>query len=197
MNDCLFIETMRVVNGEIANLQCHIDRMCRTVNEVYGTVVDVNKLRDLAVPDNAEKCRLVYGKQIESIEFGSYKPRQIDTLKLVEADADLDYHLKYANREALTHLHEQRGECDDVLIAKNGFITDTSYTNVVFTDGERFVTPDTYLLPGTMRANLLKLGNLVEAPISVNDIKKFTHIALINAMLPLGRLPLIPTSHIL
>jgi 4-amino-4-deoxychorismate lyase len=105
----------------------------------------------------------------------------------VEADAELDYHLKYLDRTALTQLSAQRGDCDEVLIVKDGFVTDTSFSNVVFTDGMRFVTPDTYLLPGTMRAMLLRSGAIVEAPVRVEDIGRFTHVSLINAMLPMGR----------
>jgi 4-amino-4-deoxychorismate lyase len=66
----------------------------------------------------------------------------------------------------------------------------------VFTDGKQFVTPTTYLLPGTMRASLLASGDIIEAPISVDDIKKYTHITLINAMLPLHTMPLIPIENI-
>jgi 4-amino-4-deoxychorismate lyase len=196
MNEKLFIETMRVVDGRIANIDGHISRMRSTCREVFGNERDLASLRELAVPDDAQKCRIVYGKDIVSIEFSDYVPRQIRTLKLVEADADLDYHLKYADRSALNALTAGREDCDEILIVKDGLITDTSYTNVVFTDGNCFFTPDSPLLPGTMRASLLKAGVISEATISVDDIKRYTHIALINAMLPLNALPLIPIGNI-
>jgi 4-amino-4-deoxychorismate lyase len=115
---------------------------------------------------------------------------------LVEVNEKLDYHLKYADRSVLTSLSEKRGDCDEILIIQNGHVTDTSFSNVVFTDGKRFVTPDTYLLPGTMRANLLRSATIMESSIRVEDIKRYTHIALINAMLPLNRIPFIPIEKI-
>jgi 4-amino-4-deoxychorismate lyase len=196
MNSQLFIETMRVVDGQIANLSGHIGRMQRTVREVFNCEPELQQLRNLAIPAEAKKCRIVYGKAIESIEFSDYKPRQISTLKLVEATPEVDYHLKYADRSALNKLAELRGDCDEILIVKDGQITDTSFSNVVFTDGQRFVTPSSYLLPGTMRAALLQSGIITEAPIRPGDLQQFTHVTLINAMLPLHAFTLIPISNI-
>jgi 4-amino-4-deoxychorismate lyase len=196
MNSQLFIETMRVVDGQIANLSGHIGRMQRTVQEVFKCEPELQQLRNLAIPAEAKKCRIVYGTAIESIEFVDYKPRHISTLKLVEATPELDYHLKYADRSALNKLAELRGDCDEILIVKDGQVTDTSFSNVVFTDGQRFVTPSSYLLPGTMRAALLQSGAVTEAPIRPGDLQQFSHVTLINAMLPLHAFPLIPISNI-
>lgn len=196
MKDLEFIETMRVVDGRIANLQDHLNRMQRTIREVFGLSPDFNTLEKIDIPHSAKKCRIIYTEQIQSIEFGDYQPRCINSLKVVEANSDLDYHLKYSDRTELTKLQNLRGNCDEVLIVKNGYITDTSFSNVVFTDGKLFVTPDTYLLPGTMRARLLNSGIMTETPIRTEDIALYTHIALINAMLPLESAPLIPINNI-
>jgi 4-amino-4-deoxychorismate lyase len=187
---------MRSAGGAIVNLQGHAERMRATVREVYGHEPELAQLADLALPDGAEKCRIVYDEAIRTVEFSGYTPRSISSLRLVEADAQLDYHLKYLDRTALTQLSAQRGGCDEVLIVKDGFVTDTSFSNVVFTDGKRFVTPDTYLLPGTMRAMLLRSGAIVEAPVRVEDIGSFTHVSLINAMLPMDRGAWIPVEKI-
>jgi 4-amino-4-deoxychorismate lyase len=196
MKEIQFIETMRIAGGAIVNLQGHAERMRATVREVYGHEPELAQLADLALPDGAEKCRIVYDEAIRTVEFSGYTPRSISSLRLVEADAQLDYHLKYLDRTALTQLSAQRGDCDEVLIVKDGFVTDTSFSNVVFTDGKRFVTPDTYLLPGTMRAMLLRSGAIVEAPVRVEDIGSFTHVSLINAMLPMDRGAWIPVEKI-
>jgi 4-amino-4-deoxychorismate lyase len=90
----------------------------------------------------------------------------VNSLKLVDVCSDFDYHLKFADRSALNSLRELRGDCDEILIVKNGYITDTSYSNVVFTDGQHFVAPSTFLLPGTMRASLLNWGLITEATIT-------------------------------
>lgn len=195
MKKIQFIETMRIADGAIANLHGHAERMSATVREVYGHEPELTQLSDLTLPEGAEKCRIVYDEAIRTVEFSGYTPRSISSLRLVEDDAELDYHLKYLDRTALTQLSAQRGDCDEVLIVKDGFVTDTSFSNVVFTDGKRFVTPDTYLLPGTMRAMLLRSGAIVEAPVRVEDIGRFTHVSLINAMLPMGRGGWIPVEH--
>lgn len=196
MKQIQFIETMRVVDGQIANLNAHLFRMRNTIIESFGANSDLPNLCSLVVPIDAKKCRIVYDTQIQSIEFSDYEPRRVTSLKLVEASPELDYHLKYADRSDLLSLRERRADCDDILIVKNGYITDTSYSNVVFTDGNVFVTPNSFLLPGTMRSLLLQKGEIAEASITIEDIKNYTHVALINAMLPLHTVPFIPVSNI-
>jgi 4-amino-4-deoxychorismate lyase len=191
----LFIETMRIEDGRIANQERHVDRMRRTIAEVYDTTAP--ELPELHIPDDSKKCRVVYGRKIESVEFSDYVPRCIRSLKLVEINGAIDYHLKYADRTALTALAAMKGDCDEVLMMRDGFITDTTFSNVVLTDGRRFVTPSTYLLSGTMRAALLDSGAISEAPITVADLERYTHIALINAMLPLHCAPLIPIDNVI
>jgi 4-amino-4-deoxychorismate lyase len=196
MNKIQFIETMHVVDGRIDNLQAHVERMRRSVSEVYGVERDFSLLQAMDIPSDAAKCRIVYDEEIRTTEFSGYTPRDIRTLRLVQADADLDYHLKYLDRTALNRLRDQRADADEVLIVREGFITDTSFSNVVFTDGRKFVTPSTCLLPGTRRARLLASGVVTAHPIRVDDIAQFTHIALINAMLPLDEKRLIPVTQI-
>jgi 4-amino-4-deoxychorismate lyase len=187
---------MRLVGGKIQNIEAHRNRINNTIKEAYGHVPCNDILQRLFFPKKIEKCRVVYADDLQYVQLCQYEPRKINTLKLVVADSDLDYHLKYLDRSDLEKLYDRREDCDDVLIVKDGFITDTSFSNVVFTDGKQFVTPSTYLLPGTMRASLLASGDIIEAPISVDDIKKYTHITLINAMLPLHTMPLIPIENI-
>jgi 4-amino-4-deoxychorismate lyase len=45
--------------------------------------------------------------------------------------------------------------CDDIIIVRNGFVTDASYANLIFRKGDEWFTPATFLLAGTMRAFLL------------------------------------------
>jgi 4-amino-4-deoxychorismate lyase len=196
MKDLVFFDTMRLVGGKIQNIEAHRNRINNTIKEAYGHVPCNDILQRLFFPKKIEKCRVVYADDLQYVQLCQYEPRKINTLKLVVADSDLDYHLKYLDRSDLEKLYDRREDCDDVLIVKDGFITDTSFSNVVFTDGKQFVTPSTYLLPGTMRASLLASGDIIEAPISVDDIKKYTHITLINAMLPLHTMPLIPIENI-
>ncbi|MCD8539847.1 MAG: aminotransferase class IV [Leadbetterella sp.] len=65
---------------------------------------------------------------------------------------------------------------------KNGHLTDTTYCNVALFDGKEWVTPDTFLLPGTKRAALIHNGMLREIPVTVRDLPGFEALAFINAM---------------
>jgi 4-amino-4-deoxychorismate lyase len=78
----------------------------------------------------------------------------IESLKLVE-DNTISYRHKYSDRSHLLELMNMRGDCDDILIVKDGYITDTSFSNIVFFDGDKWVTPARPLLRGTMRESLL------------------------------------------
>ena len=62
-------------------------------------------------------------------------------------------------------------------------ITDTSIANIAFYDGEKWLTPKRPLLKGTTRARYLKSGLVIEKDIFVDDIKLFTKVALMNAMI--------------
>ena len=65
---------------------------------------------------------------------------------------------------------------------KNGLITDTSYANIVFWDGQNWLTPSTPLLAGTKRARLLHESKIKEAEIRVDDLIKYEKARIINAL---------------
>ncbi|MDQ1244391.1 MAG: 4-amino-4-deoxychorismate lyase, partial [Campylobacterota bacterium] len=131
------------------------------------------------------RCRLTYdlSKSPHRIEvtYHEYKKRDISSLKLVYDD-EIEYALKSTCRDGLDALYDQRGECDDVLIVKNSLLTDTTIANIAFYDSKRWVTPALPLLKGTTRERLLRDGKIYEADIAVKDLKKFSKIALMNAM---------------
>jgi len=136
------------------------------------------------------RCRVIYSKTIENVEFLNHKYRQIDSLKLVE-DNQIDYRYKFANRQHLEKLFARRGDCDDILIVKNGCITDSFTANVIFYNGHRWHTPDTPLLPGTQRAKLLKEDKISVCRITPYDLRKYQKVGLINAMQDLDKMPVI------
>jgi 4-amino-4-deoxychorismate lyase len=76
-----------------------------------------------------------------------------------------------------------------VLIIKNDFITDTSYSNIVFWNGAQWITPDTFLLAGTQRTRLLEEGIILEKKIRAQDLPKYSHARLINSMLDFETTP--------
>ena len=203
----IYIETIRLENGRFHLLELHQLRMAATIREVYGNNIAVPDIKDTLdiitdIPsDGIYKCRIVYDKEIHDIELQPYTPRNVRSLKVVEAPVGLDYHLKSCDRTALSSLASLKGDCDEVIILKEGLITDTSYTNLIFHSNERLYTPRTPLLKGVMRSSLLNNGVIHETDIRPEDIHPdnrlgITEVSLINAMLPLGSGPIIPIRDI-
>lgn len=199
MSEPLFIETIRVENGTFIRPEMHLYRMHRTICEIFGSDLAFGLPDELIPADRREgviKCRIVYGKAIEELTFIPYTPRQIHSLQLIEANENIDYHLKYEDRAPLIRLLERRNGCDEILIIRNGAITDTSYSNVAFFDGRKYVTPDTFLLNGTRRQHLLQAGLITEMRITPADLPRFKRVVLLNAMLGLEENLSVPTGRI-
>ena len=195
------VETIRTEEGKLLNADFHNERLIRSLYDVFGFKTQINLKKLITVPEAANKgifkCRVEYGREIRKIEFLPYSIKPVRSLKLVE-DNDIDYRYKFCNRSAIDKLMEGRGVCDDILIVKNGFITDSSYANVIFLDPSGdWITPSTFLLPGTRRASLLKNGLIKETLITYADLKKYSEVKLINAMLGIGDTEGIPVGNLL
>ena len=189
---CLLVESLKVENGRPCHLTDHEYRM----NDARKVLFDINipidlkdQLTDIYTvgTNGILKCRIVYSDVIHSIEFQPYTPRIIRALHLIENNT-IDYTYKYADRSMFNclPLHEPD---TDFLIVKKGFITDTSFSNIAFYDGEQWVTPSTYLLNGTQRQRLLREGRIVSREIRVGDLPRFTSAKPINAMLDFDATP--------
>ncbi len=194
----LLIESICCVDGIMKNLEYHNARMNKSRYELFGCSDTINIGDIITVHHYAKtgiwKIRVHYDATINNIEYELYKRKSIQSLKLLYDDT-IDYSFKYADRSHLTRLFEQRGTADDILIIKNGCVTDSSSANVAFFDGKQWFTPTTPLLPGTKRAKLLDEGIIKERYITVDDISSFTHISLINAFLDIGDI-ILPTLSI-
>lgn len=178
-----FFETIKAIEGKVLNLSYHQARYESVLN--YFGISKSQNLKDfIQLPKNGlYKCRLTYDvyNNIE-VTYQVYKKREISSLKIVYDDS-IEYSMKYANRDKLDKLFALRGECDDILIVKNSLITDTSIANIAFFDGSRWITPALPLLRGTTRERLLREGKIFEEEIVVNDLEKFSQVALMNAMI--------------
>lgn len=192
------VETIKVLNGKIYNLLYHQMRSEYSF-EVYFQKKPFFLLQDvITIPEEFSeglvKLRFLYSKNDYKLEFSHYKPRKINTLKVIKNDS-IRYSLKFTDRLQINRLLKQKGNCDDILIVKNEFITDTSIANIVFYNGNEWVTPATPLLKGTCRDKLLKEGKIKEEIIKINDLHKFKSFYLINAMICGDLLP-IPIENI-
>ncbi|MFC2129652.1 aminotransferase class IV family protein [Bacteroidota bacterium] len=180
------LETIKIIGRQPLNLQWHQRRLDYAFHILFGTnnPMQLNEL--IQVPDTFGegllKCRFLYGSTDFKIEYSEHSPRQVSSLKIVQCDT-IDYSHKYTNRSMLTGLLEQKGEADDILIVRDGWITDTSYSNIVFFDGEAWFTPEEPLLEGTARNRLLAEGKIFPAKIQPENLKNYKSFKLINAML--------------
>lgn len=185
MNQNKFLETIKVFDGKIYNLSFHQDRYESVLNsfgiDSYQTLATFIK----APSKGLYRCRLVYtADNIEDIEvtFYKYTKKKINSLKIVYDDS-IEYCKKYLNRDTINELYEKRASCDDILIVKNSFITDTSIANIAFFKKGIWYTPKKPLLKGTTRQRLLDEKKIIEEDIKIEDLKNFSQIALFNAMI--------------
>ncbi len=196
----ILLETIKVENGTLQNLQFHQERLDRSRFEFLGLKDTIGLKSIIKVPDRARrgvfKCRVVYGETIVRIRFVSYRARLITTLKIV-VDNEIDYSYKYADRSKLEKLLLQKSDCDDILIVKNGLITDTSFSNIVFFDGTEWHTSNQPLLNGTKRESLLRTGKIRSCEIRIEDLWKYSKFALINAMLDSDKNTCLATENII
>ena len=183
-----FVETIKIENGTIHNLDFHQERMCRTAFLHYGTKPEI-RIDIATIPPHLQndrvKCRVLYASDILSVEFHAYQPKKIQSLQLVTGN-EIEYTHKSTDRNALNRLFDQRRGADDIIIVKNGQLADSSFANLVFEahTGELF-TSNSPLLAGTKRAFLLKNGIIKEREIRVEDLPAYKKVYLINAMIDL------------
>ncbi len=195
---CQLFETIKIINGEAMNLSLHDERLNRSRHQLFGNNDLLNLSEYITVPEDAKdgitRCRVIYDSSIRSVEFSPYIPADIKSLKIIDAGT-LVYDCKYLDRSRLTGLID-KSAADDILIQRNGCIADASFANIVFTDGRRWITPDTPLLYGTMRKALLHKGVIKEERITIKELSSFTHFRLINAMLGFEA-PILPVRNII
>ena len=178
----LLLETIKIEDGEVSNLSYHQAR-CDESRKVLFDSKDILDLSSLiqAPSKGLYRCRILYAEKIHSIEYIPYTPKEIHKLKIITSDLVYDH--KYANRDALNKLLQAQPDVDDILIEKEGYLTDTTIANIAFYDGEQWLTPEKPLLKGTMRAKLLDEGFLHTRNIKKEEITDYTHVALMNAMI--------------
>jgi len=173
-----YFETIRCDDFEVFNLQYHNKRISKTIG------LNINLQEYIYPPtDHLLKCKVIYSSNgIEKILYDKYTPREIQTLKIIEADS-YEYKYKYLNRDTLNSLYEKKGIADEIIIIKNGYITDTSIANIAILKDNRWITPSKPLLEGTMRDKLLENELIYEGQLTVKDLKQSKKLALMNAMI--------------
>ena len=189
-----FIETIKLKEGEFDRLKYHQQRIEMAFKLFYTEipVIDLEAyLQNITLPEKEiYKCRIVYDSEIRQVEFIPYQLQSVQTLKLIETNIESTVY-KPEDRTAINQAFSQRGECDDVLLVRNGLLTDTSYSNIALFNGQEWMTPRIPLLYGTQRAYLIENKMIIEADISVETLQNYQKIRLFNAMIEFGELEIL------
>lgn len=198
-----FLESICVRNGRAQRAELHWQRMHRSI---AGTppVPDMQAFDTLfasiephPIEDISYKLRIIYNAQgIEECSARPYVPKKVTTLQFHSIDNQFNYSLKYADRSEFETISQLYPSFVEPILIQDGEITDTTFSNLCFLDAQDglWYTPRKTLLAGTMRQYLLHNDLCIEKAIYTSEIHDFSHVALINAMLPLGTLMLHTTA---
>ena len=195
----MFLETIRIQDGHARHIADHIDRMRRTALHFGFTAPALPADLDALVPHTLRtgtvRCRIIYDHTLREITFTPYRRRCLERLIAVDAGA-MDYAFKYADRSPLERPNIRLSEADELLFVRGGYVTDTSYTNLILRRGDELVTPDTFLLDGTCRRRLLRTAQVRTAQVRLSDLSAYDELLLVNAMMPLGEALRLPVTSV-
>jgi len=173
-----YFETIKCEDYEVYNLSYHNKRVSNTIS------MNLNLQEYIYAPSNKLlRCKLIYDDSgILEVNYFPYKKREIKSFKLV-FDDNIEYSKKYLDRSSLDKLSEKKGECDEIIIIKNGFVSDTSIANIAIFDGDIWITPKKPLLNGSTRDRMLNEQLMIEKDITVEMLQNSKKLALMNAMI--------------
>ncbi len=181
-----FFESIKIENSVPLNLFFHQERVKQTFRDHFSSskqIPDLEKI--IIVPSDLGKgifkCRFLYNESGWKTEYTAYTPRKVASLKLIHID-NIDYSYKFTNRDVINKAFSLKNTSDDILIIKEGMITDTSIANIIFQKDKKWYTPANPLLHGTCRARLIARGIVIETEITLSNLNQYSHFMLINAM---------------
>jgi 4-amino-4-deoxychorismate lyase len=196
---CQLVESLKLKDGVIQHIGYHQNRLDSAMNELFPGAQKIDLTRIIPIPENCGsgiyKVRVLYGRSVDKIEIEPYVFRKIQSLKIVHHE-NIDYHLKYSDRQILNELFALRENCDDIIVVKNGLVTDSFAANLLFFDGENWLTPKTPLLKGTKRQFLLDQGIISETEIKEEEIRMYQKVGLINAIIDIEEMPVIAVENV-
>ena len=91
---CQLLETIKLEDGQLFNLTYHNRRMNAARRELFGITSPIDLAEYIQIPetciDGLYRCRIIYSKEIENIEFIPQKERSFTSLKIVSCN-EIDY----------------------------------------------------------------------------------------------------------
>lgn len=186
-----FLESIKLKDGVFFRLKYHQQRMDKALHVVYPKAPSINLaayLSNSVIPEQGVyKCRVIYDVQIHLVEFVPYQIRPVQTLQLIETIIESTVY-KPADRTEINQLFSQRGDLDDVLMVKDGLLTDTSYCNIALYNGQQWISPRVPIVYGTQRAYLIDSNVIEEQDIPASSYRIYKKIRIFNAMIEFGEL---------
>ncbi len=182
-NEPLF-ETIKIEDGKIYNLEFHQARVDRSYKEYYKIDSTINLKEYLKTPplNGIYRAKLIYNKfGFVSLNYYKYSKKIIKKLALVEIK-NFEYSYKYLNRDSFNQLAKI---ADEVIITKNGYLKDATIANIALLDKKSKIwhTSQEPLLQGTSLQKHLEEKNITKENIHYKDLKNYSKIALLNAMI--------------
>ncbi len=178
MDNMEYFETIKCFDNEVYNLSFHEKRVANTIG------LNLN-LQEYIYPPSTRlyRCKLIYNEsEVLDVQYFEYTKKKINSFKIV-FDDKIEYSKKYLDRSNLDTLSLKKKDKAEIIIIKNGLVTDTAIANIAIFDGTTWLTPKIPLLKGTTRARLLKEGEIIEKDIDLDMLRASKKIALMNAMI--------------
>ncbi|MFV0553645.1 MAG: aminotransferase class IV [Mangrovibacterium sp.] len=195
---CLLLETIKVEQACLCNLPYHQKRFDAARAKFFPRAPKLDLAEVIQVPsdlgEGLHRCRVLYGEAIQQVEFIPQQARIFRSLQVVHAEINYEY--KWENRAELNQILAKKGDADEVLIVKNGLITDCTIGNLVLQKAGQLFTPKECLLAGTKRQQLLDEGLLLELTIPFETIGEYESVGIINALIDLEDVSWIPISEV-
>lgn len=178
-----YFETLACLDGQLLNLAAHQARCAATIHQL----VPLGKVPDWLIEPHVPveyqqglyRVKLQYTGFEAKVEWYLYE-RQRPTQLFFHEVGPWEYAFKRTDRSYFaTWTHVYGGE---IWCHRGGELLDTSYTHVAIWFQDRWVTPQTWLLPSTKRQWLVGQGDLDEVPLTIATLPDEGYLILYNAM---------------
>lgn len=197
--DFRVLETLRLENGLWRNLDAHLQRMSNTANH-FSYLWDEQAVRQAlmtAAQANREglyraRCLLSatggFELELHAFEQANTPVQLRMASKPMGALPEFVLHKTTYRPEYDAYQREANGAFDVLLFNSQGNLTETCRCNVVLKVNGELLTPqisestETYLLPGVLRAQLLRENAIQQATLTLEDLKRAEEVWLINSL---------------
>ena len=120
-----FIESICCINKQLRNLGFHQARFDRTRNDNFTEINPILLDEIIKFPadltDEKYKVRIVYDREIQSVEFLPYQMKSINSIQFFEIDPKINYTYKYSDRSFLDEFLKE-AQTDDLVLIKSNYI---------------------------------------------------------------------------